>query len=290
MSHALEKAESSLAIVRRPVEGTFAGLRNEQLRRLGGADPERVAREFEAILLAETIKAMRTTIPRGALSGGSVYGGAYDGLFDLEVARSLIKQRGLGLKLLGARAMAAGRQAEGVSGSSGAERGLRQTDAALGAKTGRAAAARGKRTLGGEAPQSDSGATWRGVGLAPVSGTITSGFGYRKDPINGVLRFHGGLDIAAPVGTPVRAVADGKVVFAGWRQRSGLTAVVAHPGGITSTYAHALAVAVRPGQKVAAGEVIASVGESGRTTGPHLHFELKKNGELIDPTGLFETA
>jgi len=273
------------------VEGTVAGLRNEELKRFGGADPKQVAREFEAILLAETIEAMRRTIPRSTLSGGSVYGGVYDGLFDLEVARSVIKQRGLGLEVWGGQAVAAERRPAGASGSSGAERAPRPIEAALSGKTGGAAAARCKRTLGGgSTPEIGRDASLRGGGTTPVSGIVTSGFGYRKDPIDGALRFHGGLDIAAPLGTPVRAVADGEVLFAGWRQGSGLTAVVAHPGGVTSTYAHALALAVRAGQKVAAGEVIASVGESGRTTGPHLHFELKKNGELIDPTGLFEIA
>lgn len=288
MSGALDRAQKWLPIGRRPVEGTFAGLRSEQLRRLRGADPERVAREFEAILLAEVIKAMRKTIPRGTLSGGSVYGGVYDGLFDLEVARLVIKRSGLGLRIEGGGAAGAGRQPEG---SHAAERALSSSGAVLAAKGERTVTVRGTRTLGGgEASESDSGATLWGARIAPVSGKITSGFGYRKDPIDGVLRFHKGLDIAAAVGTPVRAVAYGEVVFAGWKRGSGLTAVIAHPGGITSTYAHAQEVAVRPGQKVAAGEVVARVGESGRTTGPHLHFELKKNGELIDPTGLFEVA
>jgi murein DD-endopeptidase MepM/ murein hydrolase activator NlpD len=136
-----------------------------------------------------------------------------------------------------------------------------------------------------------AGATAAGAAaILPVAGRLTSGFGARPDPFTGEARFHGGVDLAAPRGTPVRAVAAGEVVFAGRRGRAGNVVEVRHPGGLTTTYAHLERAAVAAGQKVDAGEVLATVGASGRATGPHLHFAAAIDGQPIDPAELFVGA
>lgn len=111
----------------------------------------------------------------------------------------------------------------------------------------------------------------------PVAGTITSPQGYRTDPITGETSYHSGTDIAVPVGTPILAAADGTVTVANaldsWGGSYGYYVKLDHGGGLTTLYAHCSSICVTAGQQVKAGEVIAYVGQTGRTTGPHLHFE-----------------
>ncbi len=119
---------------------------------------------------------------------------------------------------------------------------------------------------------------------APVEGRITSNFGVRTDPLNGQQRSHHGIDIAAPRGTPIGAAANGHVVFAGKRGGYGNTVIVEQTDGKQTLYAHADQLLVRVGDAVVAGQTIATVGSTGRSTGPHLHFEVRENGQPIDPT------
>lgn len=107
----------------------------------------------------------------------------------------------------------------------------------------------------------------------PVQGRITSLVGFRHDPIDGTMREHRGIDIAVPEGTPVRAIAPGRVAFAGNRPGYGTMVVLEHPDGIITLYAHNSMNAVVEGASVSAGDTIALSGSTGRSTGPHLHFE-----------------
>lgn len=119
----------------------------------------------------------------------------------------------------------------------------------------------------------------------PVAGPyrVSSMFGVRKHPINRKRTFHHGLDIAAPIGTPIVSVAAGRVVFAGWRSGFGYVVEVAHGKGWMSRYAHAKSISVHKGQLVLAGQMVAKVGRSGHATGTHLHLELERAGKRIDP-------
>lgn len=112
----------------------------------------------------------------------------------------------------------------------------------------------------------------------PVAGTITSPQGYRTDPITGETSYHSGTDIAVPEGTPILAAADGTVTVANaldsWGGSYGYYVKLDHGGGLTTLYAHCSSICVTAGQQVKAGEVIAYVGQTGRATGPHLHFEV----------------
>lgn len=114
-------------------------------------------------------------------------------------------------------------------------------------------------------------------------GTVTSGFGERVDPFTHQARRHDGVDLAAPEGTPILAAADGVVVSAGPRGGYGNAVEVSHADGTTSLYAHAHEVLVHPGQRVRAGEEVATVGSTGRSTGNHLHFEVRRGGHAVDP-------
>lgn len=119
--------------------------------------------------------------------------------------------------------------------------------------------------------------------LRPVAGRISSGFGQRFHPILGYERFHAGVDLAAASGTPIAAAADGQVVSAGWRGGYGQAVSIAHSGGVDTLYGHMSRIAVRAGELVHRGEVIGYVGSTGLATGPHLHFEVRRNGRPVDP-------
>lgn len=118
----------------------------------------------------------------------------------------------------------------------------------------------------------------------PVYGRQTSGFGYRRDPFSGVRRFHYGLDVAAPRGTPILASMEGRVSYIGDQSRGyGKYVIVRHPGGFQSLYAHMNGFNVRTGQQIVRGRTIGWVGNTGRSTGAHLHFAIIKDGKFVSP-------
>ena len=117
----------------------------------------------------------------------------------------------------------------------------------------------------------------------PVMGTLTSNFGYREHPVEGEERFHYGLDIGAATGTDIACFADGTVTAVGESSSYGKYITVSHPGGFSTLYAHCSRILASSGQQVQEGESIAQVGETGIATGPHLHFELHKGSEYLNP-------
>lgn len=119
---------------------------------------------------------------------------------------------------------------------------------------------------------------------------ISSGFGYRSDPFDGDAAFHAGLDFKAPLGAPVFAAAWGRVAFVGQRSGYGNVVEIDHGNGLLTRYAHLSAFRTRAGQPVRAGQVIAAVGSTGRSTGPHLHFEVRLNGQPVNPRPFLEVA
>lgn len=128
--------------------------------------------------------------------------------------------------------------------------------------------------------------------IQPVSNKdlnrIASGFGYRIDPVYKTTRFHGGLDFTAPIGTPIYATADGTIKEAGYNTGGfGNHVVINHGYGYQTLYGHMSRIAVRDGQSVKRGQVIGYVGNSGKSTGAHLHYEVIKNGTHLDPVYFF---
>jgi len=124
--------------------------------------------------------------------------------------------------------------------------------------------------------------------IYPVKGTISSKYGYRKSPFGRSTEFHDGLDIAAPYGTEVVATADGVVTFAGYKSGYGRTVTISHGYGYETSYCHNSSILVKTGQQVKKGQVIAKVGSTGRSTGPHLHYMVKVNGQLQDPANFLK--
>lgn len=124
--------------------------------------------------------------------------------------------------------------------------------------------------------------------IRPVEGGyISSPFGMRYHPILRQNRMHTGIDFAVPAGTIIRAAADGEVIFSGARGGYGLTVIIDHGDGIATLYAHASVLLVKTGDEVKQGQPIARVGSTGLSTGPHLHFEVRLNGEYVNPAGWF---
>lgn len=119
---------------------------------------------------------------------------------------------------------------------------------------------------------------------------ISSGFGYRSDPFTGGAAFHAGLDFKGPIGTPIYAAAEGIVRFAGVKQGYGNCLEIDHGNGLITRYAHMSRFGARVGQQVAAGNVIGAIGSTGRSTGPHLHFEVRINDRPVNPRPFLEAA
>ncbi len=126
--------------------------------------------------------------------------------------------------------------------------------------------------------------------LWPVEGTVTSSFGEREDPFNGEGAFHAGLDISAPSGTPVRATADGLVDSAAMGNGYGREVVLDHGHGVRTVYGHLRSMIVLAGQHVTCGQIIGYVGQTGRSTGPHLHYEVRINNVPVNPHKYLRTT
>lgn len=129
-------------------------------------------------------------------------------------------------------------------------------------------------------------ATPQGV---PVDGQLSSGFGMRVHPRYGSKKFHSGIDLSAPRGTPIHATADGIISFSGWSKGNGNIVVIEHGHGFSTVYAHNTKNLIKVGQTVKRGQKIATIGSTGVSTGPHVHYEVWKNGERVNPES-FEGA
>lgn len=123
----------------------------------------------------------------------------------------------------------------------------------------------------------------------PVSGPVSSDYGWRRDPIDGKTRFHSGIDYEVSPRTPVKSFMEGEVVFSGWEKGYGNMVEIEHPNGYRSRYAHNSALLVKEGDHVESGTVISLSGSSGRSTGPHLHFEIRKGELSLDPAKILDS-
>lgn len=232
----------------------------------GRNDPEAVravAKEMEALFAHELIKAMRETT--NAETKNSLGKDAYMSMFDMELAR-LLAERGLGLQDM---------LLKGLNKVKGSELSVKSE------KVTEFRTPHAEPNIGSQSSLSDS----RFLSL-PVNGAISSHFGMRRHPIYGDNRFHAGVDIAAPVGTEVHPVKDGRVVFSGEQAGYGNVIIIDHGNGIFSKYAHNSINLVKEGDQVDTSAVIAHVGHTGNSTGPHLHLEISDRGEYIDPVKL----
>ena len=117
----------------------------------------------------------------------------------------------------------------------------------------------------------------------PANGRLTSAFGYRTHPIYGDRRLHAGIDIGAGTGVPISAAEGGVVLLSYYSSSYGKLTVIDHGNGVTSSYAHQSTTLVSAGQRVTRGQTIGRAGATGNVTGPHLHFEVRVNGDPVDP-------
>lgn len=260
----------------------------------GASDAERrsireVAQEFESLLLLQMITQMRRTFLEEQSDDQGFGGQTMTETIDAELARSLARQGGFGLAASleqgltrAAAGSAAGSPAVEPSTTPVATPTRTSASAPPAARLGLTEGpAAGTPTAGaGEAIEGDI----RSLDLAmPLPDHVSSAFGWRHDPFHGARRFHAGVDIVAAYGRAVPVSAPGRVVTAGADGAYGLTVVVDHGEGVQTRYAHLSGIDVAVGQELARAAVVGRVGQSGRATGPHLHFEVALHGQKVDP-------
>jgi murein DD-endopeptidase MepM/ murein hydrolase activator NlpD len=241
----------------------------------------RLAQEFEALLMVQMLRSMRQSMLEDDSQSGLGASPLTD-TADLELAGALSRVGGIGLSDILVSAFerqlgASGTAAAPDPGSAGAP----DVPAAVAGLVGLAGPASHRDSVL-QAQGRPSGWPVQLRGIA-VSGRVTSGYGWRPDPLTGVQRFHAGVDIAAAYGRTIRAAADGTVVFSGEQSGYGQTVVIDHGRGQQTRYAHLSQPLVKVGDAVRSGAAVGQVGDSGRSTGPHVHFEVLVNGHPIDP-------
>ena len=231
----------------------------------GRNDPDAVkavAKEMEALFVYELVKAMRQTTTEETKT--SLGKDTYMSMFDMELAR-MLSERGLGLQEMLLKTFNNKNSEPNIKGETTSEIQTQTSEP------------------GGGSVLSEPGP---GILSLPVHGVISSPFGMRRHPIFGDNRFHAGVDIAAPVGTEVHPIRKGTVIFSGEQAGYGNVVVIDHGDGLTSKYAHNKANLAKEGEQVDADTVIAKVGYTGNSTGPHLHLEIRDKQGYIDPIQL----
>lgn len=213
--------------------------------------------EFESLFIYQLMKQMRKTIVKSGLTGGGKGEEIFTSMMDEELSKQMSSRQGLGLKDVLIEQLTGRR--ENILPESIATQNYSKNEAVH-----------------------KSGHPF----ILPVLGEISSNYGWRKDPFTGKRDFHHGIDIASPSGSEVFATGAGRVVFNGWKEGYGRMVEIEHKDGLSTIYAHNSKNLVKEGEKVDRYQPIALVGNSGKSTGPHLHYEVRENGEPINPTKL----
>lgn len=228
------------------------------------------AQEFESLFVAYLLKVMRETIEESGLMESGLGKSIYTDLFDQEISRNIAKHGAFGIADLVFEKLSANNLDAGLQKSFYPDDQISPAQESIPA-----------------IPQSEESYPNFGSDipdfLLPVQAPISSDFGLRQDPFLRQLKFHKGVDLAAPAGTKVRAALGGTVVFAGYEKGYGNNVLIQHSGGLQTRYAHLRSLNVRPGDVISTLEELGVVGDTGRSTGPHLHFEVIRQGETIDP-------
>jgi murein DD-endopeptidase MepM/ murein hydrolase activator NlpD len=243
------------------------GLQGEKQRN----ELKKASEEFESVFIAYLLKVMRETIEESGLMEQGFGKSIYTELFDQEVSRSIAQRGALGIGDLLYRNLADAQPAGSAQ------------NAAPGPEAPMAEPLQPVPTPPkGMEPSSGKDQEISDLQL-PVMAPISSAFGLRQDPISHRVKFHKGLDLAAPVGMKVMTALPGTVVFAGYERGFGNTVLIQHSGGVQTRYGHLGSIAVKAGEAVSGQQILGTVGDTGRSTGPHLHFEVVRMGAPVDP-------
>jgi murein DD-endopeptidase MepM/ murein hydrolase activator NlpD len=245
----------------------------------GEADREKLkqlAAQFESMLLVQMLRGMREA---GKWDDEESESAGFDGsaLFetiDAELANQLAASKGIGLR----QQML---QAFEKLVPPGAPNAVTGNDAA--AATATPVPVESKSAVSSEASAAPLDSAQGGPTFSVAPGSVTSDFGWRRDPFTGKAKFHRGIDVRAAYGEEVNAAGAGRIVFSGDQRGYGTTVVVEHGNGVRTRYAHLSAALVQEGDQVTPGQAIGRAGRSGRATGTHLHFEVTANGRAVDP-------
>ncbi len=237
---------------------------------------EKAASDFEAIFINQVLKASRDSSTKVSLFGDSKGEETFTSMLDQEYSNIMSSGEGIGLKesLLKQFALITPAKNDNTDGLSM----LKMMDAAQHKPRGEAIEAFKNHIIeetGASGPVDDY--------KSPIKGRISSFYGLREDPLTGREKFHKGTDIAAPKGTPIYPTMEGVVTFSGKKGGYGNLIEIRHPNGYVSRYAHNASNTAKVGDLVTTEDKIGEVGETGRATGPHLHFELQVEGYAVNP-------
>jgi len=267
----LEKIRSGIAQAQGPDGET-------RLREL-----KKATQEFEAVFIGYMLKVMRSTVEPADEEGGALGKDIYLSMFDQEISLQMARNSSLGIGEMMYRQLEQ-KVKETKASETPALRVPAHTEHRMEGQPESPASHHGKEET------SDTNMEVPTTWTAPVEGRLSSTFGKRADPFTQATGFHRGVDIAARAGTPIRAAQTGTVVFSGHLSGYGNTIILEHAGGYRTLYGHASRNLVREGEAISAEQVIGEVGSSGRSTGTHLHFELQKSGERLDPKEFLSAA
>ncbi len=248
-------------------------MKNSNVASQNSAEIKKAVINFEALFVNQMLQEMRKTIEKSGLLPAAPGEDIYESLFDAELSKLMASNGSIGLENILMKQLTnefnAREDAPQPLNSAGADRGSNVVNPATTQnKTVEDKPVKAKKFR------------------FPLRGKISSGYGLRKDPFTGGIKFHHGLDIAAPEGSPVYPASDGKVIFSGKRSGYGNVVEIMHDNGYVTRYAHNKENLVERGDSVTTADPIAYVGSTGRSTGPHLHFEVLKKGESVDPQAL----
>ena len=232
-------------------------------------DVDEAATQMEAYFLRQILKEMQPDTSNSLMNPGHS-GRMFKEMLNEALADSMSKAGGIGLAGMIREQLIEAQGARSVAGKSA-------VSSAFLAASGRSLSSKTRAYGGGTSSLS-------ALPLEGMGKNTTSNFGKRLDPFTKESRFHSGMDIAAPTGTKVSSTGAGTVIRAGNAGGYGNLVGVDHGGGLETRYAHLHEIHVRVGQKVNAGAELGQVGSTGRSTGPHLHFEVRRDGQALDPT------
>jgi murein DD-endopeptidase MepM/ murein hydrolase activator NlpD len=247
----------------------------------GNARLAEAAKEFEAMLTEAMLRSMRNALQEKEEAEEGCGQGVYEDLIYQQLARTISQKPGLGVARMIGQKMAEqqqgvlpGASALGAPAASNQPGPNHLPDISFRSSALQPAFKPQANETGFESEQKLS---------IPVSGRISSSYGTRTDPINGQERFHRGVDFAAPAGTPIMTVDEGRVVFSGKSPQYGNVVVIEHPNQTRTLYAHLAERDVEQGDSVTRQQLIGKVGSTGRSTGPHLHFEVFEHNRNVNP-------